>query len=623
MQQQLMGPFAEGIVKKMRENPIRPVFAYAVSGAGKTATALEIAKKNFTVYVDCNGGVGKIPQDDMLELLRFESVDISAWEKRIAAFFLARLIALGLARRKNRNLSPEDWLWLQVDKENLCLDLYRHCITLFNSSIDEGIRKLIKECPVLVILDEAQTLLEFGKDLWRTRSTNQPRPLGYGVVKYLIDFRMPVFAVGTRLRLKDFSGFHSRMGDPNQHPIVTAFPYLGCSSTKPLCAQNLNFIHAGSNTFLKHFLNISDEDCEEIAQLVAGRPRFSATVVEKVAEAEIANPGISVSAVQIARDYFHLMTKKDVEGTMYCSWKGRVEELKTLTNDWGVSCYTQILQLLHDLLFSGHSAHPFAHTNDFDLVSSGAAMVAMDDSEKLYVAEPIALTAALNYLTTFKPTHLLNRILTVCNDAADQSSRGKHLELLVALSLLINPNTLGNLVNHTFPKATTIRSGIRLSPKLLESTPEDSLFICLPENAAGPDIVMCDRKFFVEITMKTTTDEKLTAEATRNNQERNDPASLYTSKNGGGSGYRPGEVYWKLAKEWKDYLAEKKYTIVRVCIDYPVGAPSVKWTAGAKSENGVWKVCIDESNVRELVGDDAAEMIAGIHRKARSQQSSK
>lgn len=93
----------------------------AVSGAGKTRLAFDVAKINFCLYFDMNGGSAKVRQPDSTGFLnrcsqiaaKFRKAEpedpyvMKCFEHAIAALFVGRLISFILVRHWYPDLSPQ------------------------------------------------------------------------------------------------------------------------------------------------------------------------------------------------------------------------------------------------------------------------------------------------------------------------------------------------------------------------------------------------------------------------------------------------------------------------------------------------------------------------------------
>jgi hypothetical protein len=120
------------------------VLAAAVSGAGKTRLAFDLAQRQYALYFDMKGEHGKVRQMDVWDFTERCSRTVSGgrrlpredavhvFDRVIAALVLSRWAVLAVAMRANGggNLSPAQWLWMQTDNANLFDDSFISCLRL-------------------------------------------------------------------------------------------------------------------------------------------------------------------------------------------------------------------------------------------------------------------------------------------------------------------------------------------------------------------------------------------------------------------------------------------------------------------------------------------------------------
>ena len=141
------------------------------------------------------------------------------------------------------------------------------------------------------------------------------------------------------------------------------------------------------------------------------------------------------------------------------------------------------------------------------------------------------------------------------------------------------------------------------------------LCIAKPEQHAGPDIIMCDDTYLILVTLKTTQNPKLQADERRKNQQRNNPINIYTQLSDDSkriTKYDANHQYGKFHDAFSKHLTKQKYIVIRVCLDYPAGAPTQKWKSGAVKDGVNWKVCIDNTNIYRIVGQNFANQMKSI-----------
>ena len=626
-----MTSFVDDIISKMES---APVFAYAVSGAGKTATAFSIARKRHAIYFDWNGGNGKVAQRDVTSFFEQNYLSGFDWEVGFCSLLLARLVALSKA--KQQDFTAEEWLWYKVDHTFDLSTLFYQCLKLQRNDILESCSTLLDNDPTLVIFDEAQELDKLS-GLWQTLK-NEPRPMGYGLVKKLRTYRTYPLVLGISLRLKQFRSFSSNSsGVDKQSYFVTAFPFLGSSGQEPSHFTRINFIPNGANDYLKHFLNISEETCAEIARLVAGRPRLSASIVALVARAQ---PPCQTNddVLRIARGYVENEITLNDDQTMFNNWSRSFPKLSEVKDRNALAVGpTPYLRVLQNFLLLGRNEDVYDHSDQYDVVNRGIALVAKDESTKVCIIEPLSLLAGVNFVMSKHPD-LLSKLFedSYLHDST-QSGRGKSLEFIISQRLLLNPYAVLKLIpgmhapnlprERIWPK---IQVGVALTPKLLESASAHTIVIVMPEEAAGADIVVCDGRNLFIYNSKTTEADKLDAEAARKNRLRCNPVNFYTCLSQGAKNATKYSSGINLEKHnaLQAFLKKKKYNIIRVCVDYPATAPSCDadsnekkvlyvdaaskteslWKVGYSLDNTSHRILIDESNIEVLVGDFAKRM---------------
>jgi hypothetical protein len=468
---------------------------------------------------------------------------------------------------------------------------------------------MLKKYPVVVIMDESQNLLQHF--IWNSSRGGDKYPLGYGILKQLSYFSIKHFTLGTNLKLKSFSHFHSKVGSDatSFFSFVTNFPFLGITESHTM--ENVTYIPNGSVIYLKHFLNLKEGSYKEIAELVAGRPRFTSTLVGFVAKnSETCKSDADV--LRIAEEFFTQQTTSMEScdtSSLYHSWRSSFNALSKVTDTRGLKTGIAIcLQLMQNFIFPKPSSTIYDYLEEFDVVSHGVALVAKDSSSACIV-ERMSLIAGINYFMQEKPDYLMENLHNSYITCRDQAGKGNLLESIVALSLLQDPNSLMRFIPNNpiqLPNPPRyIRNNVAITPSLLDSANSTNLCLVLPEQTAGPDILMYDGKHLILITLKTTQSEKLAADATRKNQQRNAPDNLYTILSNDGKTityYHPSDSSGRKHGDIRKYLQLKNPKVMRVCLDYPLGAPSEKWPSGARAVANGWNICINQTNIHTIVG---------------------
>jgi hypothetical protein len=188
-----------------------------------------------------NGGFSKVPQLDVNAFWSaFHKVAnfhrgcvpnfpemLLAFDRVISVLFLARWVTLAVAKSRDSTMSPETWLWLQVDKPNLSTNAIERCLLLSDDSLKQLLATLQRECVVSVaVVDEAEAndMLQ-GQEFFLSLDKRSPRPFGTLVIRWLHEMgKLNSLVVGTNLRLTSFSDYAC---GTNNVDLDAGFHYLG------------------------------------------------------------------------------------------------------------------------------------------------------------------------------------------------------------------------------------------------------------------------------------------------------------------------------------------------------------------------------------------------------------
>lgn len=574
------------------------VFVAAVSGAGKTRLAFDVAQKAFALYFDMNGGHGKVAQQDVQlfmqdcqslntkngpfleekqkekekgseEMLR-QSVEAD-FEHLIGSLFLARWITLFAAKRQFNDLTPAEWLWMQTDNDKLSAACYKKCVALPTGSIRDLLSLLCSHTDKapLVELDEAQQLLGFENWFRSKRNPDEMRPLGYAMVEFLVQKRLVCLASGTNLRLIDFHAIRSAAGiSEGSWRMHYEFDYLDQAAVRQL---------------IEHFLDVSKVDgLDNVLGLLQGRPRFAVSAISRFLVGHFGDP------VRAILSYTETMLHAQEEGSIYSIWKTLYRSRFTV-NLPGSGPWT-VWALAFDMLTQSLFCHGqddenpvlgrvnFPLNEHREVVSHGVSMITtIHGYPKEVMAEPLVLSAGITFcLNQAETLDIAKSLLEKLHDVTtDAQHRGKLLKFLVAARIWEKPNRLSQvsdwpttlqLPDH---RPQGILVGVPLTdPRLkfaqLDQTPDwnTPYYLGLIENHAGPDLVGPR----MLLSLKSSGEEVVSLEESKKSIKTTTPSHLYTKADG--SCYTEGAWRALHAAVAKD-VAKWKAPIMRVRVELP------------------------------------------------------
>jgi hypothetical protein len=191
-----------------------------VSGVGKTKATFDLARKYFGIYLEFNSRYRDHYRDDcsfagnMADIIHQSPTGyLATITYQIVLLATARLVALLLMKLKYPNMTPEQWLLMQIngnfDLRLPLLTSIREILPKFFPEVHDlvGIWKLFESTTdqkVIIICDEAQQLLQTGENKFPRNSNNSEiiRSLFHRTIYDLMPLASMVVA-GTALSISD------------------------------------------------------------------------------------------------------------------------------------------------------------------------------------------------------------------------------------------------------------------------------------------------------------------------------------------------------------------------------------------------------------------------------------
>lgn len=586
------------VVEKLRSGT--HIFAAAVSGAGKTKLAFDVAQHHFAFYFDMNGGHGKVAQMDVMAFMEHcellnkrhdRELDdvVPEFKHLIASLFLARWIALAVAKKRFPGLTPAQWLWMQTDFADLSQACYLKCVALPTGAMST-LLDLLKEGPSpLVLIDEAQKLLAY--DYWfrSSRAPDQKRPLGYAMVGWLAQHGLACLCSGTNLRLKDFHAIRSASGGDDDWKMQYDFDFLDQKAVWQL---------------IDHFLNTSQMlGLDSVLALLQGRPRFAAAAIKACLGG--GNPVQSILAYTQ-----RMIVESEGEASIRANWKRLYEDGATAVMHgagaqtvWSIafSMLTRSLFVPSDGEDEGARV-TFLLDEHREVVSRGVSMIKrIEGKAHEFMAEPLVLSAGVSFCMEHPGLDIAADLLAKLNDVttSDPQHRGKLLEFLVAAQVYKCPDRFMEV--QSWPATVQLPKhrpfgvlvGVPLTdPRLNFSTfdqcplPGAVYWLALPENQAGPDLV-APRMLF---SMKTTSNDRVSSEESKKSIKTTTPSKLYT---GSGGAALQGQAWTQKLKETQKAIENWKAPIVRVRVELPACSPGTEPAENILC-NGKWNCTLGD-----------------------------
>lgn len=570
------------------------IFAAAVSGAGKTKLAFDVAQHHFAFYFDMNGGHGKVAQMDVMAFMehcsrldarRDRPVQFTRDEflHLIGSLFLARWIALAVANKRFPGLTPAQWLWMQTDFADLSQACYLKCVALPTGAMSTLLDFLKEGASPLVLIDEAQKLLAYDHWFRSSREPEQKRPLGYAMVEWLAQRRLACLCSGTNLRLKDFHAIRSASGGDDDWKMQYDFDFLDRKAVWQL---------------MDHFLDLSCVDgLDNVLALLQGRPRFAAAAIKACLGG--GNPVQSILAYTQ-----RMMVESEGEASIRANWKCLYEDgaIALLHGAGAQTVWSIAFNMLTRSLFVPSDGEDegarvtFPLDEHKEVVSRGVSMIKrIEGKAHEFMAEPLVLSAGVSFCMEHPGLDIAADLLAKLNDVttSDPQHRGKLLEFLVAARVYESParfmKVQGWPATVQLPKHRPfgVLVGVPLTDPRLnfgafdQCPPRSAIYwLALPENQAGPDLV-APRMLF---SMKTTSNDHVSSEESKKSIKTTTPSKLYT---GSGGAALQGQAWTQKLKETQKAIENWKAPIVRVRVELPACSPGTE-PAEKISSNGKW-----------------------------------
>jgi len=545
----------------------RFVLSCAVSGAGKTRLAFDLAKQHKALYFDLNGGLGKEPQRDVsvfrenIDLLIAQIADahLSDCHKAVLrekgcasltqALVLSRWISLVLATQSE---SPQDWLNHQLHEDIFycSAEIYSSCKEWDQQTRDSVWKELrsMGTTPLL-ILDEAQYLAKHHKELFKDSQGNANcRPIGACIIRELLNMQLTGFMAGTSMGLGDFEQIISNLGGDTTEGSLMWYSYDFLRDVSDEKIEDSLCIVPISGLF-SHFVQtdlLQQTTLECIYRELQGRPRFMASYIQALIKryGSWIPPDLDVYFLEVLFDHLKRTTfAREGNASLWVAWQKLYDLCDSNPRLWNAALGLLTRGLLHHgepLLF-----HEKLEANDLECVSHGISMLAkaIDTQAHQFLAEPMVINAGLDFALTKGIDLAKEYLLEVLH--SEPTRAGKALEFLVAIRIFQNKGKeLGemwphlaeheskevkNLAKLKIPEFKGILVGASLLDKRLNmSNREQAEYIVLPHNHAGPDVVA----WLLWVSCKFSHAVQISAKERKKSARTSNPNAAYRNKNG-------------------------------------------------------------------------------------------
>ena len=573
----------------------KQVFSAAVSGAGKTRLCFDLAAKEFCVYFDFNGGVGKVRQEDVnafwTNCSQVSSTDYTLFVPYLESLILSRMILFLMLRRQTK-LTFTKRSFLRFQTKSFSSSLYLRCVlmtTSLRTACFEVVKSHLAQQGIVLrfIVDEAQNLLKYPF----FPSTEEPptmcRPIGAGLLKICANAGYFCFVAGTSLRLGDFRYFVSNIGgEPS-----TAFLYDYDFFTPERVLK-----------FLGQFLNLDglDESVKRrCAEFLQGRPRFSASLANSLLTTPLQSGTLTRHCEGLFAQFRNKMVlDTDDDSSLAHSWKRLYEEQTAVEipgigprTVWSISLNLLVNSLIQSKPGERYN-YRFTNAAMEEIVSCGVAMFTPKGKSQ-GIWEPLALSAGL---TVCRNQMTLGTVFQEkFFEAVSPQIAGTTFDYLIALNLFdkLRQRSLGNLLG--FPGLDKIGPYTELEGILtrvslrtfLAETEITEKYVLLPKPAAGPDVVV--RNIFV--SNKLTFQDTVASQECQKALRTTTPKFFYSRVKKVCREGSPSKVV--CGTQMDALLAEQKVPcpIVRVRIELP--AASRDYTPASLVSQGRWQMEIE------------------------------
>jgi hypothetical protein len=610
----------------------------------------DIARENYVLYFDCNGGHAKVKQRDVLLFhlacrgvnAKLECLGSPTDEQRddafdcpIRALFVSRLIMLCFLRQKQSDLTPWKWLLLQIHYPNLCSKLFQECLELSQAAcLQVCERLLVSDRSVFVTLDEAQALMQY-QWWWRAEGSDgselpskisdqhdNRRPLGKRVLQVLTILELEsLYVCATDMRVKSYQTWASAAGmtagmlaravhhyafDFTGGPIL-----LSDDPSAALGEGDADFPRLWRNgvcLFLRYCFQTDDQADDAIdsvfnsvAFTLQGRPRFVAAFVCQVVMELLNQERKEISFAECLQEQF----KKYVGDQMSLQLPTSIRSLweKVLSENTSprkgqagtpVTLWELVRPVLVSSVLSRHGAPQgkAGISQNPDLVSRGIALLSPTGKEQ-FIYEPLVMSVGLTACAENKVNmiaHLEARFQD-CNESAQD--HGRLLELMLAWRLFEDPRRLHHSLKLKQPPASSylgILIGVPLDDPRVTFDGGAS-WIILPEEQAGPDVIAFP---FVASCKYTSRKDAVPADASRESMRTSDISLVYSSKTR--KTIKKDGAHCLYASRGKvSRAAVKNKEMIKVRVEVPQAALS------CRPKQGVTTCQRDDGKVEELI----------------------
>ncbi|ORY37260.1 hypothetical protein BCR33DRAFT_683173 [Rhizoclosmatium globosum] len=433
----------------------KTIILIGVSGCGKTRTCFDYARHEWCIYFDCTKDADLVTLISQLEAKipiikteinqeRFESVS----KKCIRALIGTRMLVLSLLLQHNPNLQKFEWLCFQQSRRTQLIfeDIYTQFATFPAEIVLELFNSMKRKFNGRVIFDESQYLLTILKFDYRSSKPDQrlisnnmviyPRSLFSFMAECVSNFGLKSIWCGTHMRIRNMDLiFSAAGGKPSVSDIhvFTKFTYLNPSQIYSLCSKWIQ------DKVFQQYRN----EFETISQFLQGRPRFFTSFLSKL----ILSNNVAQSFDLYRREMTTDFGTSVLHTSPYYFWKERCSDvIEPIIGDHDVTFNSKklvsgiLLKLCVASMFGNGSSIPFKE--DLDLVSTSLVMVDFNhEAWKASMAEPIVLSAAMNFLSNMDPEALqmyfANQIfapLTPLNLTPQE--RGHWMELIISVRFM-------------------------------------------------------------------------------------------------------------------------------------------------------------------------------------------
>lgn len=425
------------------------------SGAGKTRTCLDVASAKYSLYFDCSADA-----DIRHVLSRVETVSDVMTELELVLFTQKIINALIASRihilvQKGQTaagrLAPWKWFSYQRSRQfqHAVVDRVQFLMASTNWRPDfdqmlAGEVIGIKSRDLIVMLDEAQVLLDCAKNKYRAIRTKV-------MERSLFSFMTRTLAIhcglgttiiaGTQVRLKTVELLESVGAEkPNARVrVFTDFTYYS--------AREVSFLLSEALT-VEAFGQVAASDLNTASELLQGRPRFVSSFLARLAVEPFVDSGFGSFFSQVLGGYVNDCVKDGMEFSLYTQWQTKwnayLIEYQREPNSASQGAI-RVLDVLVELVIGyffrdlDFSTVPVHDLKDIDLVSTALVRVSQHSSNEMSysIVEPLPVIAGINFLADQHPNTVLDALSSsLWNKSAhtsNEQAKGKTLEFIVAL----------------------------------------------------------------------------------------------------------------------------------------------------------------------------------------------